>query len=511
MGKNSRTSPLGKQDSVWMATTRKTDFPVLGQKHKFFDVVVVGGGITGITTAFLLKRAGKSVCIVEARRIITGTTGFTTAKLTSLHGQIYKHLASVFGKEKAKLYGQANEEGLALVGELIAKNKIDCDFVKSPAFTFCEDEVEIPELEKEYKVAKSLGLPAKFITKGLALPAIKAAVEFENQAFFHPRKYLLKMASLFNSPNTPIFEKTRALDISESPSGCLVKTDHGNIAADYVVVATQAPFYDPAFYYARQAPERSYVLALETKNVDLNGMYYQSGESYNSFRPHITGKKKYIIVGGQAHKVGQGEDILKRFGSLALYSKKNFSFDRISYHWGAQDFYTGDRVPFIGKISPKHKRVFVATGFGGWGMTTGTVAGTIIRDLILKRKNKYIELYDPNRVKAQALPLMIKEGVDTTKRYATSFLNHKKIVPSKLKKGQAEVGVYKKRKVAAFRDKSGKLVVLSATCTHLGCTVSWNNAEKSWDCPCHGSRFSATGEVLNAPAISKLEAVKAAS
>ncbi|MDQ3814060.1 MAG: FAD-dependent oxidoreductase [Armatimonadota bacterium] len=491
----------GKPTSLWLDTTPDTNFRELIAGLQV-DVAIVGGGIAGLTAATLLKEAGKTVAVLEAGRILHGVTGYTTAKLTSLHTLIYDDLIRHFGEEKARAYAEANEAAIERIATLAALKKIDCDFRRTDAYTYTEVDDEVPRIEAEVEAALKLGLPASFTTTTPLPFPVKAAIRFANQAKFHPRKYLLALAQDIPGDGSHIFEQTRVLEIVEGEP-CVLATNHGTIKAHDVVIASHFPFYDKALYFARMMPYRSYVLGVRLEGAVPDGLYISSAEPFHSMRSHPVEDGELLMVGGEGHKAGQGGDTVARYLRLEQWAREHFSVQSVEYRWSTQDNRVFDHVPYIGRETPGSKHVYVATGFGGWGMTNGTVAGMLLRDLILEKPNPWAEVYDPNRFNLAAAPQFVKENVNV----GTRFIGDRVIPPGppELSPGEGQVVRTEQGEVAIYQAEDGTIHTLSPLCTHMGCVVHWNPAEKSWDCPCHGSRFAADGKVIHGPALKDLE------
>jgi glycine/D-amino acid oxidase-like deaminating enzyme/nitrite reductase/ring-hydroxylating ferredoxin subunit len=490
----------GQPTSLWLATTPETDFPAL-QGELTVDVAIVGGGITGLTAATLLKESGRTVAVIEAGRIVQGVTGYTTAKVTSLHALIYDHLIRQFGEGKAQAYAEANQAAIEHIAAWIRDKVIDCDFTRSEAYTYTESAKEVGQLQAEVEAALKLGLPASF-TEQVPLPfPVKVAIRFDNQAKFHPRKYLLALAQRIPGEGSHILERTRALDIQEGKP-CVVATEQGNITARDVIIASHFPIYDRAFYFARMTPHRSYVLALRIAGAIPNGMFI-STEPFHSLRSHPVADGELLFVGGEGHKTGQGGDTVARYQRLEAWARERFAVRSVEYRWSTQDNRTFDHVPYVGRAAPKARHLYLATGFGGWGMTNGTAAGRLLCDLILGRTNPAAVVYDPDRFKLAAIAKLVKENVNVAARFIGERLKSAK--PESLAPGEGDIINTRQGKVAMHKAQDGTVHTLSAACTHMGCLVNWNAAEQSWDCPCHGSRFAADGKVIHGPAVKDLE------
>jgi glycine/D-amino acid oxidase-like deaminating enzyme/nitrite reductase/ring-hydroxylating ferredoxin subunit len=495
----------GRPVSLWLATTPQTDYPALDAEITV-DVAVLGGGITGIATAYMLKQAGATVAVVEAGRVVESVTGNTTAKITSLHSLIYDHLVSQFGEEKARLYGEAQEAAKERIAALVQELSIDCDFRRAAAYTYTLDEAERGQIEREVEASQKLGLPASY-TEETELPfKVRAAVRFDNQAQFHPRKYLLALAERIPGGGSHVFEGTRATDVEDGDT-CVVKAAGGTVRAKAVVVSTHFPFNDPNVYFAAMYPTRSYVLGCRLNGPAPRGMYLSTGTPHRSIRNNPYEGGEIVMLGGEHHKTGQGGDTRERYQRLEEWARANFDVASIEFRWSTQDNNTVDRVPYIGRLSSGSERLYVATGFAGWGMTNSHVSAMLLTDMILGRENPWAELFDPSRFKpVTSARDFLRENLDVAKE----FMGDRASVPelddlAKIPKGYGEVVEWKGERVALYKDDSGNAHACSAVCTHMGCLVRWNSAERSWDCPCHGSRFRYDGKVVQGPANKDLE------
>lgn len=500
--------------SIWVETTDETSYPQLPNSGMTFDAAVIGGGIAGLTTALLLKRAGLSVALIEARRIASGATGYTTAKVTSLHGLTYARLLDEQGEDKARQYAEASQAAVEQIASFVAEDGIDCGFERMPAMTYTEDPDRVIDIQNEVDAARALGLPASLTTTTDLPYEVTAAVQFDNQAQFHPRRYALGLAQLIEGDGCRIFEETRALDI-ESPEGDHpdglheIRTEHGTLHAGHVVQATHLPFHDPAGLFARTAPARSYCMAVQIEGRVPQAMYLSADSPVRSLRPHRSGDTEYLLVGGEGHKVGQGDFTTTRYAKLEAWVRERFNVKSVDFRWSAQDYMPADEVPFIGNLAPRTERLYVATGFKKWGMSTGTAAGMILRDYILERPNPWSEVFDATRLDLGASASnLVKENANVAKRFLGDRLSAL-VAPDidSLKPGEGAIVRAGRHKVAAYRELGGMVKAVSPNCTHLGCVVSFNDAEQSWDCPCHGSRFDIDGGVIEGPAVEPLETV----
>lgn len=499
ISKNFNTLP-GKPVSLWLATTPSTNFPPL-QGELQVDVAIIGGGIVGLTAATLLKEQGKKVAVLEAGHIVQGVTGNTTAKVTSLHTLIYDYLLNHFDREKAQLYADANQTALEQIARFVQVKQIDCEFMRTPAYTYTESEQELDKIKAEVETAVSLGLPATF-TETTPLPyPVKGAVRFDNQAQFHPRKYLLALAQDIPGEGSYIFENSRVTDVADDDP-CVVTTAQGTVKAEAVIVASHFPLGDKMLYATRLKPHRSYVLAARLAEPVPQGMFITTDSSH-TLRHHHTDGEEFLLVGGEGHAVGEGGDTVARYQRIEEWARRHFKVADIVYRWSTQDNQSLDKIPYIGRYSPISQRVYVAAGFGGWGMTHSTVAGLLLRDLILGRQNPWADLYDPNRLNLTSVPEFTKQTANVAKHFVGDRLSLADV--ESLAPGEGKIVFTNRGDVAISMAENGSVQAVSPACTHMGCFVQWNPAEKSWDCPCHGSRFAADGRVLHGPALTPLE------
>lgn len=470
--------------SVWSEDLAALDKKVL-DKDIEVDTVVIGGGIAGLLTAYMLSEKNINVVLIEAKKILSGNTKNTTAKITFQHDMVYSKLIKEFGEDKAKDYFKANDLAIKKYEEIINKRKIDCDFEKKPAYIYSLGETKL--LLEEYSAAKSIGIDAEYLTK-LNLPFdVKGAVKFNNQAQFNPLKFLKEISNDFT-----IYENTRAIGIEES----LVITDKGKITAKNIVVATHYPIMNaPGYYFLRMHQERSYVIALENA-ANVNGMYIDIDKSGYSFRNY----KDLLLLGGIPSRTGKNESG-GSFEKLREVGKLLFKGSKEKYHWSAQDCMTIDSLPYIGEYSTSTNNIYVTTGFNKWGMSTSMVGAMIISDIITGVENDYREIFSPTRFDMSLSAKNIAEDVFET---AKNFIAQKLSIPedkiNHIEKGNGGIVEYNGEKVGVYKDEKGKSYIVTTKCPHLGCELKWNQDDLSWDCPCHGSRFDYKGIVLDSPA-----------
>ncbi len=470
-----------------------------GKDHH--EVIVIGAGLAGLLTAYYLQEAGKQVLVLEADKIASGQTERTTAKITSQHSLKYNNLIKKVGRQEAKLYAEANQKAIDEYERLIREKKIDCQFKRCPAYLYAarateneaadlkkkEMEQAVNELKEETQAAASLGIDASFTTETELPFPIKGAMCFARQAQFSPLEFVRYLAG-----ELEIRENTPVMGIK----GNKVIIKEGALEADKIVMAAHYPFVNlPGFYFLRQHQERSYVLALSgCKKIE--GMYLGLGQEGLSLRQ----AGEYLLLGGGSHRTGENKAGGK-YTFLEQAAKQYFPQGKIEARWSAQDCMPHDGIPFIGKYSVFTPHLYVATGFQKWGMTTSMVAAQLIRDSLCGKDSPYEKVFSPQRchVSAGMGSFLTDTGV-SVKGLAKGAFHHPKEGPEALAVGHGGIVSIDGKRYGCFRDDKGEMHVISAKCPHLGCELEWNPDEKSWDCPCHGSRFDIDGRLLDNPA-----------
>ena len=495
--------------SLWVATTPETDYPRL-EEDLAVDVAVLGGGITGLTAAYLLKQAGKTVALVEAKRIVRGVTGYTTAKLTVGHGLVYRRLLKTFGEDRARTYAASNAAAIERVVQIADELRIDCDFERASNFVYTEATDKVEAIRDEVTAARRAGIEAEFTTDtDLPFP-IAGAVRIDGQAQFHPRKYLLPIAGSLPGDGSYLFEQTRARQIEDAGDYCVVATEAGRLTAEHVLVATHLPFLDRGFFFAKAHPAMSYAVAADVpESVAPRGMYLSTDEPARSIRstPAQAGRRT-IVIGGEGHKPGLENDTRRRYEALERFLAERFDVRGAEYRWSTHDYTPVDGLPYIGRLTRRSDRIYLATGFAKWGLTKGTLAAILMTDAILGRSNAWAALYDAKRLNPRAsATTFVKENGQVAVHLIGARLKRRQ-TPEELRLAPEEGQVVRvgRKHIAMYKDNDGNVHALSARCTHLGCLVEWNTAERTWDCPCHGSRFTATGGVIEGPATMPLAA-----
>jgi len=488
----------------WEQTCSPKTFPPLSSDVDV-DVAIVGGGIVGVSAARFLKDAGLTVAVVEAMRVGRGVSGKATAKVTSQHGIKYQTIADKFGEDGARLYADAQQTGLRKIVELSHSHGFDADIERMPAFTYTRDQKHVEEIENEAEIARKLGLPAS-LTRDTGLPFdVLAAMRWDNQAQFHPIKYVNGLAATIPGNGCHVFENSRVTDWDTSH----VKTEGGTVRARHVVMATNLPLGQTGMYYATNYPMAEPVIVAPLRR-GLGGFYINAGQPGHSIRTHRSDGRTYAICAGPHFKPGEADDERQAFEEIERWLTSNFDVGEIEYRWANEDYAPMDGAPFIGwSSSDENDAYLVATGFAAWGFTNGTAAGMLIADLVAGRDNPWLEIFDAKRVKPLAgAKEFAKENAGVAKHLVGGYVSKRPKSYDELGAGEAAVLDLDGEKVAAFRDEQGEIHAVSAKCTHMGCILGWNPTDRTWDCPCHGSRFAMTGEVLHGPAVSALEKVK---
>ena len=495
-------------NSYWIESTKSNRTFSTLTKNISCDVCIIGAGLFGLTTAYYLSKKGLNVVVLDKSEIGRKVSGHTTAKITSQHGLIYDYLIHSFGADIAKKYLYANEEAITNIKKIVDTENIDCNLISQSNFVYTSKPDDIEKIKKEVKAVNSLGFSSQFIEQTSLPFDISGAIMFPNQAMFHPRKYMLGLCNCILKNNGQIFTNTLVNDVKHDEHIYKTLANNCVVESKYVVLASHYPFINfPGFYFTKMYQETSYVIGVDTKADLFDGMYITSSEPTFSFRPVKDGIKNILLIGGANHKTGT-KDVTyhSTYEILEQKAKELYPENNLLYRWSTRDCITLDKVPYIGEFSNLMPNIYVGTGFNKWGMTTSNAAANIITDKILGIKNKYEEAFTSTRLK----PIKnIEEVTNMLKQTTTSLVVEKLKIPDDtikdIKNNNAKIIEIDGNKIGIYKDSSGNIYAVKPTCTHLGCTLSWNNADKTWDCPCHGSRFNYNGKNIYDPAFKNLE------
>ncbi|MDD3304103.1 MAG: FAD-dependent oxidoreductase [Clostridia bacterium] len=489
--------------SVWLNSVELPKYKKL-EEDISTDVCIVGGGITGITLGYKLKKEGIPFVLIEKDMIASKATGHTTAKITSQHGLLYHYLQNAYSKEYAKDYLYANQEAIEDISRIVSSEKIDCDFVRQNSYVFTNDETKVNDIKKEFDVLSDIGFDAEIVNKLDISVDILSAIKFNNQAKFNPLKYIAGLLPHFSES---IYENTVALDIKKNNNGFFIQTENGScITCKKLVIATKYPIKDiPGFYFTKLYQETSYVLAITT-DTKIDGMYISCDTPKISLRSATYNGKEVVLLGGENNRTGEKINTLNAYENLENIAKSLFNNYTVLAKWNTEDAISLDKIPYIGDFSKLYPNCYVATGFNKWGMTSSNVAANILFDKITNRENKYAYVFDSTRFhmikNRKALSELIKQSV---KGLLGDKLKVKDKNYSDLEKGSGKVIKENGKLIGVFKDNSGKLYKVNPKCTHLGCLLHFNRLDKTWDCACHGSRYQFDGTVIYGPSSRDLE------
>jgi glycine/D-amino acid oxidase-like deaminating enzyme/nitrite reductase/ring-hydroxylating ferredoxin subunit len=494
--------------SLWTETAGNElpEYPPLSNAVET-DVVVVGAGITGLTAALLLQKAGRRVVVIEARTLASGDTARTTAHLTEVLDTRYHELERTFGKATARLAAESSRAAIDLLEQLTRGLDSRADFERVPAYLVARTPEQREELRQEVEALRSVGAQAEWLDSPPLFGSADGAVRIAGQAQFHPLKYLRRLALEFVAAGGRIFEKTRMLEV-KGGEPCLVTTDREILTARDVIVATHAPTVNKVSLHTKLAAYRTYVVAGLAPENFPSGLFWDLDEPYHYVRAQRIDGERFFIVGGEDHKTGTESENELRFARLESFGRAELGAMTFDRRWSGQVIEPNDGLPLIGE-NPGTTHLYVASGFSGNGITFGTLAAMIFRDAILGVANPWAEIYEPRRLKPFAQGRYYSENADFPKTLAKDRLAHGEVESvDQIPRGEGRLMRKGRRMLAVYRDEQGSLHTRSAVCTHLGCYVHFNRAEQSWDCPCHGSRFDPRGAVLNGPATRALEEVR---
>lgn len=510
MAEAPRTTPAGdlpgKPYAVWLEGVEHPGFPPLAASRSA-DVAVIGGGIVGLMTALHLQQSGLTVVVLESRQVGRQVTGGSTAKATSLHRLIYADLIERYGVEPAKVYADANQWAIGRLEEVAKEVNAADAFARAPAYTFGQAANQTRAIEAEVEAARRLGLPADLVHETELPFSVTAAVRFANQGQIQPVRLMTAVADAIVARGGAVHEKTRVVSVNEGEP-CRLRTATGiEVTAAHVVVATNLPFLDRGGFFAKCFPRRHVGMAarLDDDGAVPEGMYISTETPTRSVRGGRGADGKPVLVAiGDAFTTGHA-DVGAKFRDLEAWLREHFPVQAIDYHWGNQDYDSADGVPYIGRLTTFSRHAWTGTGFGAWGITNGTLAARIIADAICGRHNPWSGFFDATRLRPrQGGRPMLQRNLHVGREWVERRLKRPQGNPEDTEPGEGRVLQVRGQKLGVYRHPDGGLHAVSAVCTHMGCVLSWNGAEKSWDCPCHGSRFDVDGRVLHGPAVKDL-------
>lgn len=534
-------------NSYWINSEKNKEKYNKLEKNIETDICIIGGGITGISTAYYLTKENLKVTVLDMGKIGFQTTGNSTAKITSQHGLFYKYLKDSKGEDFARLYYDANEDAIKNIKKIVEKEKIQCDLECQSAYVLAANREEVQKVKDEVEVVRGFGGHAEYleredIDKNLLILNPLAAIRFKNQAQFNSYKYTIELAKICKNLGANIYENTKVVDVRDEKDYYYLETEDGyKIKAKYLVITTKYPIINiPGFYFMKMYQSTSYGISIPVKEKLFDGMYITStnpkvslrmakvdnniikdvvdGNIENYAKQDKENRKRVkekqnskidneyvLIVVGADHKTGEKTDLSNSYKKLENIAKQIYPQGKVENYWNTEDCITLDKIPYIGKYSNMWENAHVATGFNKWGITTSNIAANIITDMIIGRKNRYEDIFISTRVE----PVKNRQEVGNMLKETVSSLVLKKFeLPeseqASLKNEEGKIIEIEGEKVGAYKDKEGRIYTIVPKCAHLGCELSWNNLDKTWDCPCHGSRYDYTGKMLYGPTVKDL-------
>ena len=534
-------------NSYWINSEKNKEKYNKLEKNIETDICIIGGGITGISTAYYLTKENLKVTVLDMGKIGFQTTGNSTAKITSQHGLFYKYLKDSKGEDFARLYYDANEDAIKNIKKIVEKENIECDLECQSAYVLAANREEVQKVKDEVEVVRGFGGHAEYleredIDKNLLILNPLAAIRFKNQAQFNSYKYTIELAKVCKNLGANIYENTKVVDVRNEKDYYYLETEDGyKIKAKYLVITTKYPIINmPGFYFMKMYQSTSYGISIPVKEKLFDGMYITStnpkvslrmakvdnniikdvvdGNIENYAKQDKENRKRVkekqnskidneyvLIVVGADHKTGEKTDLSNSYKKLENIAKQIYSQGKVENYWNTEDCITLDKIPYIGKYSTMWENAYVATGFNKWGITTSNIAANIITDMIIGRKNRYEDIFISTRVE----PVKNRQEVGNMLKETVSSLVLKKFeLPeseqASLKNEEGKIIEIEGEKVGAYKDKEGRIYTIVPKCAHLGCELSWNNLDKTWDCPCHGSRYDYTGKMLYGPTVKDL-------
>lgn len=499
----------GFKTSLWQDKMPDYDSVVQNISDITFDVLIVGGGVTGITTALELQKAGKRCIVAEAQNLCFGTTGGTTAHLNSFFDNSYDQIESDFGEDNAQRIASAANQALELYRNNVEEYSIDCGYEVKDGYLYAQTDKQSEQLDKIYDSSVKAGVSVSY-TDRIPVPVeFTKAIVYHEQANVHATRYVYALAKAFENAGGVILQNCRVMDFKGNDI-LEIETSKGNIKAKNLIWATHIPPGINLLHF-RCAPYRSYAIAV-TLNDDAypDGLAYDMYDPYHYYRTQIVDGNKYLIIGGEDHKTAHEQNTEGCFTRLEAYVRKYYNIKEVAFKWSSQFFEPADGIAYIGHLPGNPDNVYVATGFGGNGMIYSHIASITLTQLILTKESEFDKLFSPERLKPVAgFTNFVKENLDVVKEFIGKRLSKDKLHElTELAPGEGRVVKYEGKSLALYKDDNGQLHAINPVCTHAKCTVGWNTAEKTWDCPCHGARYDIDGQVLTGPARVDLEVVE---
>ncbi|MDO4282248.1 MAG: FAD-dependent oxidoreductase [Clostridia bacterium] len=492
--------------SIWDNDINLNNKFKLLNKNISTQVCIIGGGITGISIGYELFKKNVDFVILEKDKVCSKTTNFSSAKITSQHGIIYHELAKKYGTNFAKQYLEANQHAIQNIKDIIDKENIKCDFKYEDSYVFTQNVSDVEVIKSEYKTLNEIRFNDVELLDGLDIGInVCCAIKFKNQASFNPVKYTLSLANIIYNKLDNIYNNVCVNGIKEKDNHYIVYTDKGTVTAQYIVFATHYPIKDiPGFYFLKMYQDTSYIIAIDIGDNSFGGMYINYEDPTISLRSLEQNNKTILLVGGDNIKTGFA-NTKDKYSKLEALAKKLYPDGNILCKWNTQDCITLDKVPYIGRFSKYMPNVLVATGFNKWGMTTSNIAANIITDIILNKSNPYEKIFRATRYKlAKNIKGVYYIANQTVQSMIINKLKIRKENIEAIPNGVGKIIKVNNKKVGVYKDLNGEVYTVNPYCSHLKCLLTFNNLDKTWDCPCHGSRFDIYGKVINSPASKEL-------
>ena len=483
------------------------------------DICIIGGGITGVSVSYYLNKYKIKNVILEKDRICSRTSGYSTAKVTSQHGLFYKYLIDSQGIEFAKKYYKANEEAIQNISQIINKESIDCNFTRESAYVFTQKIEDVQKIKDEVQAVQSFGGKANYVeAQDIQINKINAesdcrikalaAIEFPNQGMINPYKYVSGLAKVCENSGTQIYEHSKVMDFEEAEKGYHIILENGSrVKAKYVVIATKYPIVNfPGMYFLKMYQSTSNVIVVEPKGELFEGLYINSEDPTISLRTIQEKGANFVVVAGFDHKTGSKIELENGYQYLEKVAKDMYPNCKVKYRWNTEDCISLDKIPYIGEFSNTMPHVYVATGYNKWGITSSNVAANIIVDKIMGKESEYEEVFRATRLEPmknhKEMGNMIKESIHSL---VLNKLDIPEETESQIENGQGGIVEIEGKKVGIYKNNQGEVFKVKPVCMHLGCELAWNNLDKTWDCPCHGSRYTYEGKLIYGPSVKNLE------